>query len=93
MAKIKYELNEKLKTGLYGFSGIIGGVRYIQKPWTEFTQEQLKQYAKSASAESIKKHLVIVPVKEKVENGKAKKQEPKKEATNTNGQDAKESTK
>ncbi len=85
----KYELTEKLKSGLYGLTGVIGGREYFQKPWTEFTQEELKHYSENVNEETRNKHIVIIEVKENKKDDKAKKKQPKAEDANT-GQEPKD---
>ena len=72
-------------------TGSVAGKFVSKRPLNQFTQNQIEAFISTATESTKEKYFV--PVKEKVENGKAAKQEPKKEATNTNEQDAKESIK
>ena len=69
----RYELTEKLKTGLYGLTGTIAGVEYFQKPWTELTQKELKNYYDNTHENTRNNHVLVIEVKEK-KDGKAKAQ-------------------
>ena len=72
-------------------TGSVAGKFVNKKPLNQFTPNQIEAFISTATESTKEKYFALV--KEKVENDKAKKQEPKKEATNTNEQDGKESIK